>query len=281
MDGGEARFTVQPSPADVVPSAGAVTRRIVLLGASNLTRGISTVIETAWSRWGSPLEVIAALGHGRSFGMRSRVLGRELPGIRECGLWEDIGALPAAPTAGLLTDVGNDLMYGAPVEQILAWVRECLDRLRAAGAAESRTVLTLLPVASVAELSEWRYWLLRSCTFPRCAASRDDILIAARELNAGLEQLAAERRLATVTPRAGWYGFDPIHIRLKHWRSAWGEILAAWCDDAAPSRTVRGSLTRWLYLRSLPPLERRLFGRARRAAQPSGRLPDGTTIALY
>lgn len=253
-------------------------RRVVLLGASNLTRGISTVIETAWSLWGSPLEVLTALGLGRSFGMRSRVLGRELPGIRNCGLWDALGGLPSAPTAALVTDVGNDLMYGASVEEILGWVSESLDRL---AAFDARTVLTLLPLESVADLSDWRYLLLRTCSFPRCRASRRDIVEAAQHLNAGLTSLAAERKITVVALRGDWYGFDPIHIRLKKWRSAWSEILSPWSDAPATASAARGSLTRWLYLRSLPPLERSLFGRQRRAAQPSGRLRDGTTIAIY
>src|SRR5712671_2746547 len=114
-------------------------RRVVLLGASNLTRGISTVIETAWSLLGSPLEVLAALGHGRSYGLSSRILGRELPGIRQSGLWEALAAAPRAETAALVTDVGNDLLFGATVASILEWVSESLGRL---AAVEARTVLT-------------------------------------------------------------------------------------------------------------------------------------------
>src|SRR5438270_1664562 len=102
-------------------------RRVVLLGASNLTRGISTVVETAQAVWGSPLEVLAALGHGRSYGLRSRVFGRELPGITGCGLWGDVAARGPAETAALVTDIGNDLLYGASVPTILGWVAESLD----------------------------------------------------------------------------------------------------------------------------------------------------------
>ena len=100
-------------------------------------------------------------------------------------------------------------------------------------------------------------------------------------MNDGLKRLADERCVPVVELRGLWYGFDPIHIRLRHWRTAWREILSAWSDAPVSASAARGSLTRWLYLRSLPPLERRLFGRERRAAQPSGRLRDGTTIALY
>ena len=66
--------------------------RLVLLGASNLTRGISTVVETAQNIHPQPLEILAAAGLGRSYGLDSRVLGRKLPGIIHCELWEKSGA---------------------------------------------------------------------------------------------------------------------------------------------------------------------------------------------
>jgi hypothetical protein len=105
------------SQADLTPR-----HRIVLLGASNLTRGISTVVESAQQIWGGPLDVCCALGHGRSYGWTSNFLGRSLPGIVGCGLWPALESRPKLPTAALITDIGNDLMYGAPVQQVLLWV---------------------------------------------------------------------------------------------------------------------------------------------------------------
>ncbi|HEV2970274.1 MAG TPA: hypothetical protein VGY55_09805 [Pirellulales bacterium] len=253
-------------------------RRVVLLGASNLTRGISTVIETAQGILGGQLEVLAALGHGRSYGMASRVLGRELPGILQCGLWNALSSLPPAPTAALVTDIGNDLLYGASVGSILDWVGASFDRL---ALSEARTIVTLLPLESIARLSKRRFLLMRTVNFPKCRAGLDEVLLRAGELNAGLIDLARARRIPTVALRGAWYGFDPIHIRLRFWKSAWREILSGWCDAPAAAAFARGSLTRWLYLRSRAPEARRLFGVARRAPQPSGRLRDGTTIALY
>src|SRR5262249_31136095 len=127
-------------------SADAPTRRIVLLGASNLTRGISTVVETAQSILGQPLEVLTALGHGRSYGIDSRMLGRRLPGIIECGLWEALAGGPSRPTMALLTDVGNDILYDVDVPQIVAWVDCAIDRLQSA---EAQISVTLLPVAGI------------------------------------------------------------------------------------------------------------------------------------
>jgi hypothetical protein len=42
--------------------------RVVALGASNLTRGFQTIVSTARLVWGPDVEVLAALGHGRSYG---------------------------------------------------------------------------------------------------------------------------------------------------------------------------------------------------------------------
>ena len=61
--------------------------RIVALGASNLVRGLPTVIATARASWGPAVEVLAALGRGRSYAGRSVFLGRALPGILDCGIW--------------------------------------------------------------------------------------------------------------------------------------------------------------------------------------------------
>jgi hypothetical protein len=257
-------------------------RRVVLLGASNLTRGISTVIETARRIWGGPLEVLAALGHGRSYGLTSAVLGRKLPGILQCGLWDALSALPPATTAALVTDVGNDILYGASVESILEWVEECLERLALANAqSNAPIVLTLPPTAAVKALSPWRYMFIRTCAFPGCRLSRNDAFSRAELLDAGLQQLAARRGLHAVRPRTEWFGFDPIHIRRRHWAIAWSEVLSGWSAEPREPVLSRGSLSRWLYLRSRAPARRTILGIEQRATQPCGRLRDGTTIAIY
>ncbi len=259
-------------------------RRVVLLGASNLTRGISTVVETARQVYRGPLEILAALGHGRSYGMTSSVLGRRLPGILQCGLWDALAALRPAPIAALVTDVGNDIVYGGTVDTILGWVEQCVDRLEAAASASgepSSIILTLPPTASVTAVPEWRYLLVRQCLFPRCRLSRHEAFSRTKQLDDGLARLAERRGLRTIQPRLEWYGFDPIHIRRRHWPVAWNEALSLWNDAAGETILSRGSLARWLYLRSRAPAERTIFGRKRSAAQPCGRMRDGTTIAIY
>ncbi len=101
------------------------------------------------------------------------------------------------------------------------------------------------------------------------------------ELNDRLRPLAASRGVVVASQRTEWYGFDPLHIRMRDWKRAWTEILAGWRDDGVPALGVGGSLSRWAYLRSLAPHERVIFGVARRAAQPVGRLADGSLISFF
>ncbi len=128
-------------------------RRVILLGASNLTRAISTVVGIAQASLGGPLDIVAALGHGRSYGMWSRVLVRELPGITTCALWKELDRRPRLDTVALVTDIGNDIFYGASINEIETWVDNTMTRLDRFGA---RTVITLLPSENATGISEWR-----------------------------------------------------------------------------------------------------------------------------
>ena len=137
---------------------------MILLGASNLTRSFATVVAAARRTWGEPLEIMAAMGHGRSYGQDSTVLGRKISGIFPCALWQDLQNRPSLPTAALVTDIGNDLLYGVPPDRLHEWVERCLDRLAEAGAA---TIVTQMPIGSVESLGEARFRFFRRLFFPR------------------------------------------------------------------------------------------------------------------
>ena len=281
MNGHDSRSrgpTFAPSlrfPAGMVATPPA--RRIVLLGASNLTRGLSTVVETARLRWGAPLEVCLAAGHGRSYGLTSRVLARTLPSILACGLWDELAQRPPLPTAALITDIGNDLLYEASVERIAEWIAQCLSRLTPLC---ERIVVTQLPLVSLQTMTARRFHVLRSILFPRSRLSWPAARVSAERLNERVVTLAARCGARLVVPRAEWYGCDPIHIRRRHWSAAWREIMSDWCDGAAPE-LAQGSFRRWLTLRRQRPLSRHWCGVHQPRAQPACTLIDGTTISLY
>lgn len=235
------------------------------------------MVETARQALGGPLEVLAALGHGRSYGISSTVLVRSLPGITECGLWTAIERSQAARTFALLTDIGNDIAYGIAPERIAAWVDSILERLAMSGA---RTVLTLLPLERLADLSVPGYVLIRSILFPRSRVSLRETLARASELDLRLREIASRRGASIVEPERAWYGLDPIHIRRRLAGKAWRTILGAW-SLPGPVSAAEPSLTRWLALRLALPERCRLAGLSVSMRQPACRLPDGTTVGYY
>ena len=251
--------------------------RVVLLGASNLKMGFPRVLARLRGAAGGPVEVLAALGHGRSYGMWSRLAWvRQLPGIVQCGLWEQLERRPPLPTVAVVTDVGNDLLYGAPVPAIAGWIGTCLERL---ARHEAELVVGLLPLASLENLSAFRYHLVRQILFPgRRAAPWSAVLDSARELNERLRRLGLEHGARLVEPSPSWYGMDPIHVRRSMRRQAWNEILR---HPLLAGEGRSGDQPPGGRLPLFGAAELRLFGVPLRNPQPVCRLKDGSTVALY
>jgi hypothetical protein len=254
------------------------TRRVILLGASNLTRSFPTVVATVRQTWSEPVEIMAAMGHGRSYGQDSSVLGRKFSGIFPCALWQDLQNRPKLPTAALVTDIGNDMLYGVSTDQLLRWVEGCLDRLEEVGAA---TIIAQLPAESIERLGEWRFQFFRRILFPRSTLTLADVRVLVLEINNQLAAIGQRRKIPVISASGSWYGFDPIHVKRSVMRRAWPVLLAAWRAMEEPLTITPSSLWMAAYLSGLEPCDYSRFGFRRRATQPNGRLNDGTTISIY
>lgn len=223
--------------------------RVVALGASNLTRGLRTVVSLGRSTWGADTEVIAALGLGRSYGSYHRLVVRGLPAILDCGIWRALDRLPTSPstrTIGIVSDVGNDIMYGFPPDRILGWVTEAVTRLQRH---TDRIALTGLPVDNPARVSALQFKIMRAVMFPSSPQTLDGVRRDVPVVQVGLERLAAERGLRMVRLPPEWYGLDPVHFRYPFWRRVWGDFLgldpAAWEQPAEPGGLLE-SARLWL-----------------------------------
>jgi hypothetical protein len=206
--------------------------RVVALGASNLTLGFPAVVSSARAAWGPKVEVLAALGHGRSYGAHSRVLFRRLPGVLESGLWPALESRPQVATRGLVTDVGNDILYGFSAAQTLEWVEEAVRRL---SRVTRDVVVTDLPLDRIRRLSNAKFLVFRSVLVPSCRLSLTQVLDRAERVSEGLATLAAAAGSRLVRLDPTWYGFDPVHFRRSSMRAAWREIL-----DIPPATSEHG-----------------------------------------
>jgi hypothetical protein len=205
------------------PSAHpAIKTRLVLLGASNLTWALPLVVSLAKNIWPQGIEIFGALGYGRSYGTTSRILGRALPGILQSGLWKTLDHADSRPTYAIMTDIGNDILYGISPFKVLEWIAECIKRFRNLGA---EIVITDLPIANMKDLSRRRFLLYRSILVPSCSLSLSETCKRALIVSKGLQDLTCSKRIVLISPQSEWYRFDPIHFRLSQWKTAWYKIL--------------------------------------------------------
>ncbi len=251
--------------------------RAVFLGASNLIHGLPSAVAAARrALGGGPIEALVATGHGRSYGAWSRAGVRGLPGIVDCGLWaaldRAVAAAPGAPTLALLTDVGNDIGYGHPPDQVAGWVEACAGRLAAAGAT---TVVTRLPMATLRRLPAWRFRVVATLLFPGRRLEWREVLRRAEELDRSLVELAARDGLRLAAFDPGWYrAYDAIHLRLRWLPAAWAAAFGA------PPAAALAAADRLRILLARP--ERfTLAGVELGADQPAVRLGDGTEVSLF
>lgn len=250
-----------------------MTSRLIALGASNLARGMGAAVAIARGAWGPSLEVVSAFGPGRSYGMDSRLMGRRLPGILDCGLWPALRGLPPRSARAVVTDVGNDILYHVPVERIVAWVDEAVARL---GEFTDDVVLTGLPLARIRLLSPAAFLFFRSVLVPRCRLGQAETLQASERVEEALRAIASRRRARFVTLPLEWYGADPVHFQQRHAMAAWREIVAGAAGDAS-----RRSAWESLRLFLMKPDRRWWLGVEQRGAQPGLRLASGPTVSCY
>ena len=254
-------------------------QRVIVLGASNVTLAFPLILKGLRQSFSEPFELFAAHGHGRSYGLRSRVLMRRLPAIRDCGLWDALHERPmegSRPRA-LLTDVGNDLLYGVHPDMLLSWVEECVVRLRMM---QASVTLVTLPLERLLRLSSARYLATRMVFFPGPGRDWPTMRQMAIDVDAGLRDMAERWQCHLVTPRIEWYGFDPIHVRRGLRPVAWSEYLSAWPEFEDVQVTRRSTLQSLPWWR-LAPAERDLWGRRRFVPQPAWKHDDGSSVWLY
>lgn len=250
-------------------------RRCVVLGASNVARNLSIVLATARRSAAGPVEILAAMGHGRGYGSQSSVLGWTLPPIVDCGLWSALEQRRSLPTWSIVTDIGNDLLYGAAPAQVSEWVEAALQRL---ATRSERLVMTSLPLCAVQTLGERRFAFFRTLFFPSARLTLDDVLRRSCELNERVVELAARYGAALVEPSAAWYSWDPVHITRWRARAAWQHIFAHLTPlDELPSVSWRMRRSAW----RIAPQDWKWCGLSRHRAQPADHWRDGSSVSLY
>ena len=253
---------------------------VIVLGASNVSRGLSRLIATVRSRAVAPADLFVAAGHGRAYGVNSRVWMRRLPSILACGLWQSLAKNASEANArpvAVVTDVGNELLYGLGVAQVAGAVREAVQRLADRGVT---IAITGLPLASIASVGAIRYRALRTAFVPGCQLPLPMLKEAAEWLDDELRAIAAAVDGTFIEQRGDWYGLDAIHVRRRCIDRLWREVADAWNWPTA-ARLARASVREWAAIGSRAAETRSLARFMLHTPQPVWRSRDGLRLWLY
>ena len=253
-----------------------MAERFVVLGASNVSRGLSRLTAVVRARAPGPVELFVAAGHGRGYGVNTRVAWRRLPAILSSGLWRALDRERVARPAALVTDVGNELLYGLGVTAVATAVRDAVQRLCDRG---GRVAITGLPLASIAGVGPVRYRLMRTVYVPGCRLPLAAIKDAALWLDDELRTIAAATGSVILDQPAAWYGFDAIHVRRSRLSELWQRVGDAWGLPPARHRP-RAELVDWAALAAQPAEVRSLAGRMLLTRQP-GLVRAGLRVWMY
>jgi len=250
--------------------------RVVVLGASNVSRGLSRLVAAVESR--SPgAELFVAAGHGRGYGVNTRVAARRLPSILGSGLWRGLDRQGGSAPVALVTDVGNELLYGFSTDQITSWVRESVRRL---ADRDATIVITGLPMAGIATVGAVRYRALRTFFVPGCSLSLADLKSATARLDSELRTIADDFGARIIEQPAHWYGFDTLHVRRRHLDDLWRAACVAW-GFSCVELPVTSSVADWVKIGTKAAEVRSLAGVMRFTPQPVLPLRTGGTLSLY
>ena len=257
------------------------TSQLVLLGASNLTVCLPHILRILAA---SPLtrpHVWSVHGLGRSYGQWSTAGIRGLPSIRDASVWTDLGHSGSFPTDGprhsVITDVGNDLVYGVPADTVADWIEDCIQRLHDRG---FDVVITQLPLERLHRMTTLQFQATKTLFFPtyrlRWPTLQQEIAKLAERLN----ETADRFDLPLIDQPETWYGFDPIHIRNSMRLQAWQQILCRFDALRILQPVTAPGLFDRINIWFQRPACRRILGIPRYRAQPCLQ-SDRLTLSVY
>ncbi len=211
-------------------------------------------------------------------------MGLRFPGVVHCGLFSALEeakrSTRSADVLALLTDLGNDLIYGAGVATLSQWIRECVARLRNLGATAA---ITALPIAGITTLPSWRYQILRPILYPRHTVVQNDLNRSILALQKALEAIETEQQIILLPTEPEWYTFDRFHLRPR----ALDQAMGMWIDaltqshfGAATGQGIAPTVSALsLYLRR--PAEYTFLGRGHISPTSERKLSPDAVVLFY
>ena len=193
------------------------------MGASNLARGYSLLTRHISSCFGkNKTEFLNALGPGRGFCARGGMFNFTYPPIQDCRILEVAKKKSCDTRAVLITDIGNDLMYGVLADTLI----ESLDGLIGRALQwDAEIFLTSIHVNLKKDVSPTMFFILKSFFYPGSSITYEEADMFIIKVNGYLEEKARQNeRVYLISGMTSFIGMDKIHYSFLKTHLAWEKI---------------------------------------------------------
>ena len=210
----------------------------IFLGASNLARsfyGLKRCITRCL--FPRPVSFIHAMGPGRGYISQGGILNITYPPILHCDI------LKAAynrrkinqQVVALITDIGNDIMYGVSAEEIIGGLKSLFSDL---SELEANIFITSIPIDLKNDIGEFYFRILRQIFFPKSPAEYSQTSKTIEIVNQFILQ-SSNAKISVIDDMQQFCGIDKIHYSLLKSHLAWSHIasdLTGTLDVNAPPK---------------------------------------------
>ena len=190
----------------------------ILLGASNLARGYFALTRQL-SQNISRCEFLNAMGPGRGYCVESGMFNFTYPPIGECRIMENVDVQQSRRIAVLLTDIGNDIMYGLPEQSLVESFDSLIEKSLLLNA---EVFLTSIHVDVRQDMGRETFKLLKGIFYPNSSVTYDKADLAVKTINKYIEDKSIQNERVHLVSGLGVYcGMDKIHYNLFKSHFAW------------------------------------------------------------
>jgi hypothetical protein len=212
-----------PPPLPISNKDQESTILFVFLGASNLARSLDG-LKLCIKRCLLPraASFIHAMGPGRGYVSRGGILNAVYSPILDSGIFEAIRRkrMKSQQVVALITDIGNDIMYDASPEKIIAGLQYMYNLL---DAFETNIFITSIPVDLENDIRELYFHILRKVYFPKSPVTYSQASNNIKAINQFILQ-SSNQRISVIDDMKPFYGIDKIHYSILKSQMAWSHI---------------------------------------------------------
>ncbi len=195
----------------------------LFMGASNLARGYSLLTRYLSRCLGvQNIEFLNALGPGRGFCAKGGMFNFIYPPIQDCQVIEAVDKKTKNPRVVLITDLGNDLMYGVTPDALIECLDTLIDRMLKWNA---DIFLTSIHINMKKDISRRTFYILRFIFYPNSKMNYEETDSLIIKVNDYLEEKARNnKKVHLITGMESYAGSDKIHYSLLKMHKAWSKV---------------------------------------------------------